>query len=135
MQDKEFKFRTMKTLPVPLVVLVGLCAMSTGLVMDVDLTHLHAQVQPEFLSVTIDSGILNPPKWRTFSFRYIIHWRIQGGAAGTCPPPPPPPQQDPFLLFSHTFSPKSVRIGGQHPPNGSAPPMGNPGSATVIRSF
>ena len=35
-----------------------------------------------------------------------------------------PPQQDQFLSFSHTFSPKSVRIRGWHPPppNGSAPP-------------
>ena len=28
----------------------------------------------------------------------------------------PPPQQDQFLLFSHTFLPKSVRIGGWRPP-------------------
>ena len=27
-----------------------------------------------------------------------------------------PPQQDQFLSFSHTFSPKSVRIGGWRPP-------------------
>ena len=41
------------------------------------------------------------------------------------------PQQDQFLSFSHTFLPKSVRIGGWCPPNGLAPPpMGNPGSAT-----
>ena len=33
-------------------------------------------------------------------------------------------QQDPFLSFSHTFSPKSVRVGGWcPPPNGSAPPQ------------
>ena len=44
------------------------------------------------------------------------------------------PQQDQFLLFSHMFLPKSVRIGGWHPPNGSAPPpppTGYPGSATA----
>ena len=52
------------------------------------------------------------------------HWRIQGGAAGA----PPPPQQDPFLSFSHTFSPKSVHVGGRRPP--PPPPTGNPGSAT-----
>ena len=28
----------------------------------------------------------------------------------------PPPQQDQFLSFSHTFSPKSVRVGGWCPP-------------------
>ena len=28
------------------------------------------------------------------------------------------------------FSPKSARVIGPHPPNGSTPPMGNPGSAT-----
>ena len=27
-----------------------------------------------------------------------------------------PPQQDPFLSFSHTFLPKSVRVGGWCPP-------------------
>ena len=36
-----------------------------------------------------------------------------------------PPQQDPFLSFLHTFPPKSVHVGGEHPP-----PTGNPGSAT-----
>ena len=30
----------------------------------------------------------------------------------------PPPQQDPFLLFLHTFLPKSVRVRGQRPPMG-----------------
>ena len=35
----------------------------------------------------------------------------------------PLPQQDPFLLFSHTFLLKNVRIGGRLPPNGSAPPQ------------
>ena len=34
------------------------------------------------------------------------------------------PLWDPILLFSHTFSPKSARIGGPHPPNGSMPPYG-----------
>ena len=44
-----------------------------------------------------------------------------------------PPQQDPFLSFLHTFSPKSVCIGGQRPPpTGGAPPTGNPGSATAM---
>ena len=33
-----------------------------------------------------------------------------GGAAGA------PPQQDPILLFSHMFLPKSAHIGGQRPP-------------------
>ena len=33
---------------------------------------------------------------------------------------PAPPQQDQFLLFSHTFLPKSVCVGGQRPP----PPTG-----------
>ena len=50
-----------------------------------------------------------------------------GGAAGA------PPQQDPFLLFSHTFSPKSVHVRGWRPPTGRRPPpppTGNPGSAT-----
>ena len=52
--------------------------------------------------------------------------------------PPPPPQQDPFLSFlsfSHTFSPKSVRVGGWRPPTGRRPPMGNPGSATDFGIF
>ena len=46
------------------------------------------------------------------------HWQIQGA------PRHVPPQQDQFLLFSHTFSLKSVRVRGWHPPppNGSAPP-------------
>ena len=44
------------------------------------------------------------------------HWRIQGGAAGARPPT----QQDQFLLFLHTFSPKSVRVGGWCPPNGKS---------------
>ena len=41
-----------------------------------------------------------------------------------------PPQWDPILSFSHTFLPKSTRVRGWHPPNGSVlSPMGNPGSA------
>ena len=43
-----------------------------------------------------------------------------------------PSQQDQFLLFLHTFLPKSVRIRGWHPPMGWCPPMGNPGSTTVF---
>ena len=42
-----------------------------------------------------------------------------------------PPQQDPFLLFSHTFLPKSVCIGGRCPPTGQHPRTGNPGSTTA----
>ena len=44
------------------------------------------------------------------------HWQIQGALLAR----PPPPQQDPFLLFLHTFSPKSVHVGGWRPP----PPTG-----------
>ena len=40
------------------------------------------------------------------------------------------PQQDPILLFSHTFLPKSAHIGGQAPQTAQCPPMGNPGSPT-----
>ena len=47
-------------------------------------------------------------------------------------PPACAPQQDPILSFSHTFLLKSIRIRGSCPPNGSAPPMGNPGSATAL---
>ena len=37
------------------------------------------------------------------------------------------PLQDPSLSFSHTFSPKSARIGGPHPPpNGSTRPLTGP---------
>ena len=44
-----------------------------------------------------------------------------------------PPQQDPFLLFLHTFLPKSVRVRGRRPPMGRRPPpTGNPGSATDL---
>ena len=38
-----------------------------------------------------------------------------------------PPKRDPFLSFSHTFSPKSARVGGR-----CALPMGNPGPATDV---
>ena len=58
--------------------------------------------------------------------------RFIGGSRGA---PPAPPQQDQFLLFSHMFLPKSVRIRGWHPPMGWCPPMGNPGSATEILNF
>ena len=41
------------------------------------------------------------------------------------------PLWDPILSFLHTFSLKSARVGGPHPPNGcTLPPMGNPGSTT-----
>ena len=46
------------------------------------------------------------------------HWRIKG------------PPNDPILSFSHTFPPKSAHVVGWRPHNGSAPPVGNPGSAT-----
>ena len=39
-----------------------------------------------------------------------------GGRAGCTPSP-----LDPILSFSHTFSPKSTRIGGPRPPNGCTP--------------
>ena len=56
-----------------------------------------------------------------FNKRPLAHWRIQGAAPA---PPPPPPPQDQFLSFSHTFSPKSVCVGGWHPPTGQRPPNG-----------
>ena len=43
--------------------------LSPGLQIVIDLDRVLAQVKPEFLSVTIDSGILSPPKWKTFSLR------------------------------------------------------------------
>ena len=46
--------------------------------------------------------------------------RYNGVATCACPSP----QQDPVLLFSHTYSPKSTRVGGH------APPKGNPRLAT-----
>ena len=42
-----------------------------GLEVNVDLRDVLVQVKPEFLSVTIDSAILSPPKWETFNFRYV----------------------------------------------------------------
>ena len=47
---------------------------------------------------------------------------IIGGSRGGCCGHVPP-QQDQFLLFSHMFSPKSVRFRGWCPPNGSVPPQ------------
>ena len=47
---------------------VGVLSLTRGLEVDIDLNQVHAEVEPEFLSVTIDSGILSPPKWNTFSF-------------------------------------------------------------------
>ena len=44
-----------------------------------------------------------------------MHWRIQGA-------PRRPPPQDQFLLFSHMFSLKSVRVGGWRPPPPPPPP-------------
>ena len=34
-----------------------------------------------------------------------------------------PPKQDPIPSFLHMFSPKSLHVRGQHPPNGSVPPQ------------
>ena len=45
----------------------------------------------------------------------------------------PTPRRNPILSFSHTFSPKSARVGGRRAPptNGLAPPQQEkPGSAT-----
>ena len=44
---------------------------TVGMKVNIELTHPHAHVEPEFLSVTLDSSILGPPKWRTFSFRFV----------------------------------------------------------------
>ena len=49
-----------------------------------------------------------------------------GGTAGV------PPQQDPILLFSHMFSPKSIHVRGWCPPTGQHPPTENPGSTTDL---
>ena len=46
-----------------------------------------------------------------------------GGSRGAPAAPPPPPQQDQFLLFSHTFSLKSVCVGGWRPPQRIAAPQ------------
>ena len=51
------------------VLFLGILSLSQGLEVNIDLNHVHAKVEPEFLSVTIDSGQLKPPKWRTFNFR------------------------------------------------------------------
>ena len=51
------------------VLFLGILSLSQGLEVNVELDHVHAKVESEFLSVTIDSGILKPPKWRTFNFR------------------------------------------------------------------
>ena len=42
---------------------------------------------------------------------------------------------DPILSFLHTFSPKSVRIGGRCSPMGRRRPMGNPGSTIAWVPF
>ena len=44
--------------------------------------------------------------------RYVVI----GGSRGVPLAWPPPQQQDPFLWFSHSSSPKSVRVGGRCPP-------------------
>ena len=51
------------------VFLLGILSLSRGLQVGIDLDHLLAKVEPEFVSVTIDSAILNPPKWAGFNFR------------------------------------------------------------------
>ena len=51
------------------VLFLGILSLSQGLEVIIELDHVHAKVEPEFLSVTIDSGILKPPKWHTFNFR------------------------------------------------------------------
>ena len=57
-----------------ITLLLGMLSFSFGLKVDITLDDVHAKVEPEFLSVTIDAGILGPPKWRTFSFRYVLHF-------------------------------------------------------------
>ena len=55
-------------------------------------------------------------------------WQLNitiGGSRGGHCQCAPPPQQDPILSFSHTFLPKSAKVGGWCPP-----PMENPGSTT-----
>ena len=57
---------------------------------------------------------------------------VIGGSRGGLPHP----LWDPILSFLHTFSPKSAHVGGPCPPQWvHAPPMGNPGSATVSASI
>ena len=51
------------------VLFLGILSLSQGLEVIIELDRVYAQVEPEFLSVTIDSVILKPPKWRTFNFR------------------------------------------------------------------
>ena len=62
---------------------------------------------------------------------YRIYYALAdlGGMPGTCHP-----LWDQILSFLHTFSPKSARIRGPHPPPTGArpPPTGNPGSATAM---
>ena len=59
------------------------------------------------------------------------HWQIQGWHRWHVLPLSPAPQLDPILSFLHTFLPKSARVGGWRLPQWlSAPPIGNPGSAT-----
>ena len=52
-----------------------------------------------------------------------------GGVPGTCPP------RVQILSFLHTKFSKRNRLGSPDPPMRSMPPMGNPGSATVMTSF
>ena len=52
-----------------IVFLPGILSFSRGLEVGIDFNHILAKVEPEFVSVTIDSGILNPPKWAGFNFR------------------------------------------------------------------
>ena len=52
-----------------IVFFLGILSLSRGLEVGIDLDHLVAKVEPEFLSVTIDSAILSPPKWAGFNFR------------------------------------------------------------------
>ena len=55
-------------------------------------------------------------------FERVVHIGGSGGGGGV--PGAHHPLWDPILSFSHTFSPKSTRIGGPRLPTG------NPGSAT-----
>ena len=51
------------------VLFLMILPLSPGLEIDIDLDRVLTQVKPEFVSVTIDSGILSPPKWKTFDLR------------------------------------------------------------------
>ena len=65
-----------------------------------------------------------------FFSHFNLYWSLVDPRCAT--EMPPPPQQDPILLFSHMFLPKSTHIRGQCPPTAQhPPPMGNPGSTTV----